>query len=268
MAFKYKVDVKFPPKDTGAAVVECSIEGDITIMSQKKYPAFYFTLQQYFDNKKGLYWDPKLEFKMNEEANHAFGVLIRENFVNYDPKKGITMRSMLLSQARSSDPPIKRDDKGVPVIGDAPSTGVGVEVEGGIPKLRWEANFKWVQGEIHGTFRGENFEFFYYAENMKFVIKVTLKPQPPPPADTGRAPAWTQEQVWRYALGAGLIIGAGVIVTAMIIQDVGTAGVGTADNPFFAGIAARLAISGANMLRMAPVAAAVPATIALEHQPP
>jgi hypothetical protein len=254
MAFKYKFDQKFPPQDTGTAIIEFSIEGDLTLMTQKKYPAFYFTL----DGKL----DPKLEFKLNQEANEAFTTLIKETYVNYDPKKGITLRSMLLTQAKMSDPPF---DPHGPVIGNTPGSGLGIEVEGGIPKLRGELNFKWLQGYVRGKFLGEDYEFLYYAFNMKFVVKITLKAPPPPPADTGRAPAWTSEQTWRYAVGTGLVIGAGIIVIAMIVQDVGTAGVGTADNPFFAGIAARLALSGASMLRMAPVAASVPATISFEH---
>jgi hypothetical protein len=257
LAFKYKVDMKFPPTDTGTAVIECSIEGDFTLMSQKQYPAFYFTQEG------------KFEFKLNEEANHALGVLIRETYVNYDPKKGIILRSMLLTQAKSSDPPI---DPSAPVIGNAPSTGVGVEVEQGIPKLRWECNFKWIQGHLQGTFRGEDYDFLYYSAGVKFIIKITLKAPPPPSpplpqANTGRAET-SDERTWRYAVGTGLMIAAGVIVVAMIVQDVGTAGAGTADNPFFGGIAARLAISGASMLRAAPIAASVPATMMFERLPP
>jgi hypothetical protein len=100
---------------------------------------------------------------------------------------------------------------------------------------------------------------------VKFVVKITLKePPPPPPSNTPQAET-RDEYAWRHAIGVGAFVAAGVIIAVVVVQDVVTGGAGAVDNPFFGGIAARLAIWGANMLRMAPVAASVPVTVTIER---
>jgi hypothetical protein len=231
LAFKYKADVKVP-YDTGTAIVLFGLEGEINIMSEKAFPAVAFT------NNGGA------ELQLVEETKNAFGKLIYDNRVNYDPQKGIVLRSMLLSQAKSWQL------EGQPQIGNAPSTGIGFEggfgtpVPGAAPgALRWELNFKWIQG--HVVINGV--KYFYFAEQVRFLILITPKlDKPPPPANTGQAEADTA-RYWRWAIGVTFVVGAIIIVGVMVAQDVGTGGLGAADNPLFLAGAGRLATMGIAM---------------------
>jgi hypothetical protein len=235
ISFKYRLDdIRFPPVDTPTALIEFRMSGDILLMSKKRYPALYVTSRR------------EIEAQVTQEMHHAFGKLIEDNRFIFDPvKRNVTVRSMLVSQTQTS---------GTPGIGNTFGTAIGVEMSSSspIPKLRAEIRVPWFQGTID--------QFLYVAMEVKYVIEIT--PKPGPPAGPGQQPARVPNTNWSRVIGTGLIITAGVIVVATIVEDFFTAGVGVADDPAsFAAAAAALG-RGLILIRGAALPAAmVPAAV-------
>jgi hypothetical protein len=234
IAFKFRLeDLRWPPVDAGTAIIETRMTGDILFMTKKAYPVTYVT-------SRG-----ELELQVTREANTSLGKLISDNRYVVDPvNKNVTFRSMLVSQ--SNNPGLV-------------ATAIGVEVSSNspLPKLRAEFRLPKLEGSID--------VFRYSAVDVKVVVEITPKPprgpspQPirvtNPAPRTAPAPSGTD---WGKVIGVGLIITGGAIITATLVEDFLTAGVGVADDPAsFAAASAALA-RGALLLRGAvvPVAAA------------
>lgn len=199
ISFKYRLDdLRLPPFDTPTALIEFRITGDILLMSRKSYPALYVT-------------SPKeIEAQITQEMSYALGKLVRDTRFVFDPaRKTVTVRSMLVSQSNTPN---------------APSTAIGVEMSSNspIPKLRAEIRFP----KLEGAFEG----FLYAALDVKFVIEITPKPQGPatPSPQPIRAPESGID--WGRVFGIGLVVTAGAIVTATIVEDFFTFGAGVADD--------------------------------------
>lgn len=218
VSFKYRLDdIRLPPFDTPTALIEMRMTGDVLLMSRKAYPALYVTSRR------------ELEAQITQEMHHAFGRLVSDNRVIFDPaEKRVTVRSMLVSQSNTPN---------------APSTAIGVEISSNspVPKLRAEIRWPKLEGTIEG--------FLYSALDVKFVIEITPKVQPP------RAPSPQPIRIeepsvnWDRVIGTGLIVTAGVIVVATIVEDFLTAGAGVADDaPSFTAAGAALT-RGLSMLR-------------------
>jgi hypothetical protein len=241
ISFKYRLeDLKWPPYDAGAAIVEVRMTGDVVLTTKKAYPALYVT-------SRG-----ELEAQVTKEANHAFGKLVSDNRYVYDVVgKKLTMRSMLVSQSNTPN---------------TLATAIGVEMSSNspMPKLRGEFRLPKLEGSF-GIFR-------YTAFDMKVVVEITPKLKGPPLGPSAQpirqaqpvqqtSPA-SQSTDWNKVIGTGIIITAGLLVTATIIEDFVTMGAGTVDDPVsFAAASAALA-RGLTLVRGAvlPLAAA-PASI-------
>lgn len=236
ISFKYRLDdIRFPPMDTPTALIEFRMTGDIILMSKKRYPALYVTSRR------------EIEAQVTQEMNHAFGKLIEDNRFIFDPvKRSVTVRSMLVSQVQTS---------GVPGIGNTFGTAIGVEMSSSspIPKLRAEIRTPWFQGTIG--------QFLYIAMEVKYVIEITPKPGPPL-AGPGQQPVEAPGTNWYRVIGTGLVVTAGVIVVATIVEDFFTAGAGTVDDPASFAAAGSLLARGLTMIRGATLpAATAPAAV-------
>ncbi|MEO8057196.1 MAG: LysM peptidoglycan-binding domain-containing protein [Burkholderiales bacterium] len=239
ISFKYRLDdFRAPPIETPAARIEFRMTGDVVMMSRKAYPALYVTSRQ------------EIEAQVTSEMNHAFGKLVQDNRFIFNPADGtVTVRSMLVSQSKTPN---------------TISTAIGVEASSGgpFPKLRAEIRFPKLEGTVD--------RFVYVAMDVKFVIEITPKLQPPagpspqplryaPPV---RVPQYQTD--WGRVIGTGLVATAAVIVVATIVEDVLTAGVGVADDPASFAAASAALLRGLAMIRGAALPAAMaPASLTL-----
>jgi hypothetical protein len=205
MAFKYRLDTRWPPQDVGTAIVEVRMTGDILLMSKRSYPATFIT-------NRG-----EVEHQVTHEANHAFGKLISDNRYIFDPaQKRVTFRSMLVSQSKTPN---------------LPATAIGVEMSTNapIPKLRAEIRIPKLEGSYNA--------FRYIALDVKVVLEITPKPQAPRPPTTQPVQPVVEATPststnWKLVIGgAGLVVTAGLIAVATLAEDWGTLGAGTVDDP-------------------------------------
>ena len=232
ISFKYRLDdFKAPPIDTPAAKIEFRMTGDVVIMSRKAYPALYVTSRK------------EIEAQVTHEMNHAFGKLVQDNRFIFNPAdRSVTVRSMLVSQSKTPN---------------TISTAIGVEASSGgpFPKLRAEIRFPKLEGTVD--------HFIYAAMDVKFVIEITPKLQPPAgpsPQPVRYAPpvAVPQSQTdWGRVIGTGLVATAAAIVVATIVEDFLTAGVGVADDPASFAAASAALLRGLAMIRGAALPAAM-----------
>ena len=239
IALKYKLDdIKFPPRDVGTAIIEVRMTGDVILMTKKQYPVTYVT-------SRG-----EIELQVTREANYAFGQLIDDCRFIYDPaKKQVTLRSMLVSQSN---------------VPGAVSTAIGVEMNTStlVPKLRAEIRLPKLEGSLE--------PFRYVAMDVKVVIEITPKYQPPASPPGALLPSPRADQVfgpkpvtgpfsapmpapapvhvepgsgtnWTKVIGVGLIAVAGLVVVGTLVEDFFTAGAGAVDDP------ASFALAGASL---------------------
>lgn len=233
--------------ETPAATIEVQLTGDVLLMASSSA-----TLTHSMS-------DQKTEVKATSAMHHAFGELVSDNRFIFDPKKNeCTIRSMLVSQSTSP---------GMPTT----ATAVGVEMSSlsPIPKLRFELRLPKLNGRINN--------FLYTAVDIKFVVLVTPKRQPPTSGPSPRmlpVPSTVPQaqpgsgRDWGKAIGVGLIATAGVIVVATVVEDFFTAGAGVADDPAsFAAAAALFSRGLAAFSRAATVLprAAVPASFVMRN---
>lgn len=213
-------------QDVGTAIIEIRMTGDLLLMSKRAYPATFIT-------SRG-----EIETQVVNEANHTFGKLVSDNRFIFDPaQKRVTFRSMLVSQSNTPN---------------MPATAIGVEMwsDSPLPKLRGEIRLPKIEGSYNA--------FRYIALDVKIVLEITPKPpQLPPPSmqpERQRVPVTQpQEQgaAWRKVIGTGLVITAGVIVVATIVEDFYTLGAGTADDPASFSAAGLALARGLAMIRSA-----------------
>lgn len=236
MSFKYKLDdLKLPPVVQPGVVLEMKMTGDVILVSRKMVPALYVTSRH------------ELELQMTTQANHAFGSLVNDTRLIYDDMgKKLTYRSMLVSQSKTPG---------------TPATAIGVEMnsQSPIPKLRFEIRLPKLEGNVE--------DFVYVAQGVTIVVEMTPTPRPPsgPSAQPLRVPqtAPVPATNWRRVLGTGLVITAGVVVVATLVEDFFTVGAGIADDPVSFAAAGASFARGMAMIRGAAVLlprAAIPAT--------
>jgi len=213
ISLKYKLDdLKFPPIAGPGFKAELKLQGDLLMVSDQAYPAVYVTQRK------------ELELQMAQRANAALGTLLGDNRIIFDAQSRIvTLRSMLISS--SSTPGVS-------------SSGIGVEIGAdGVPKLRAELKLPSLRGQLQG--------FAYTAIEPKAVVELT--------PDSGQPPDRKVERVesspsWNKLIGAGFVVGAGLIVTATIVEDFLTAGAGVGDDPASFMLAATSLARGLRML--------------------
>lgn len=270
IAVKYKLDdMRWPPRDIGNAIIEVRMTGDVILMTKKQYPVTYVT-------SRG-----EIEVQVTREANHAFGQLIDDLRFIYDPaKKQVTLRSMLVIQSN---------------VPNSWATAIGVEMNANTltPKLRAELRVPKLEGSLP--------PFDYVAMDVKIVIEITPKFQPPAGGDpstmprvvdfypakpqTGSPlltppppvykpalpPVHVQPQPgtdWGKVIGVGLVVFAGCVVVGTLVEDFFTAGAGVADDPASFALAGATFRQGMAMMARAAVTlprASVPANIVMRN---
>jgi LysM repeat protein len=228
ISIKYRSELRFPSIDTPEAHITMRMTGDVVLMTQKLYPATYVTQKE-------------IETQVVTQANHAYGALVSDSRVIFDPStKQVTIRNMLVSQSN---------------IPGATSTAVGIQADSSnpIPRLRAEIRLPKLEGKFAS--------FNYVALDVKFVVEITLKPKLPPPGPRAQPLRVPQPgpSFWDYVLGGSLVaLGAGVVI-GTIIEDFFPVGGGVAnDVPSFAA-ASGLVARGVAMFRT--VSALVPAAM-------
>ena len=243
ISLKYRLDdIKFPPIDTPAALIEMRMTGDVLLMTQRRYPAIYVTQRR------------EIELQVVQSAEHALGSLVGDNRIIYDEQnKNVTLRSMLVSQSHTPN---------------VPSTAIGVQMDSRslTPKLRFEMRYPKLEGSI-GIFH-------YAAVDVKTVIEVTPKARPNrpgPSAQPVRQPALQPRIDWGRAAGVGLLVVGSAIVVGTLVEDFFTAGAGIADDPVSFATAAASFSRGMSLLRGAsavlPAAAASTIPISVRLMP-
>lgn len=219
ISFKYRLDdLRWPPVDVGAAIIEVRMTGDILLMTKRAYPALYVT-------SRG-----EIELQVTREANHEWLLDQRHPIRVRSGQQDATYRSMLVSQSNTPN---------------VPATAIGVEMSSNspMPKLRAEIRLPKLEGSI-GAFN-------HVAMDVKVVLEITPKPSglSGPSAQPLRVPVGVPAPApggatnWSRVIGTGLVVTAGVIVVATLVEDFFTAGAGVADDP------ASFALAGVSFAR-------------------
>ncbi|MEY4580089.1 MAG: hypothetical protein RL701_4792 [Pseudomonadota bacterium] len=214
IAFKYRMpdDITWPPQDIGNAIVVVRMTGDFLLATQKAYPITYVTSRL------------ELEHQLTSQPHHAFGRLLADTRVVYDPmQKRVVLRSMLISQSNTPN---------------LVATGIGVEASSNnpIPRLRAEIRVPKLEGSI-GIFR-------YFAHDMKVVVEITPKSdiqRPPPPLPERVRSAQSERQQttdWGKVAAVTVLVTTTVVIGATLVEDFLTLGVGVVDDPVTMGPAA------------------------------
>lgn len=218
----------FPPLITPTAIMEMKMSGDLILKHSKRLPPIY------------VVDGTTLEAQATQELNTAFGKLISDNRVFYNPTtNSVSLRSMIVSQ--STDP-------------DMPATAIGVVVASDslVPKLRAEIRLPKIEGRLG--------DIEYVGVDVKVIIEITPLP---PPSQTAPSPQPVRVAEpatnWPRAVGIGLVATAAVIAVATIVEDI-VCPVGVADDPASLGAAGAMLARGLTMIKGA--AAALPEALA------
>jgi LysM repeat protein len=190
-------------------IATITLKGSVTL--QNKNPIEFATL-----TKQGF------EVTAKREADHAFGKLISENQIGFNPStKEITFECGITSH---SNIPNTLQTK----------AAAGVSSKTGLPALKGTIIAPELKGNID--------KFFYLTNSLSVEIELTPRPptaKPHPVPIPSAKPAPSHSPGWDYLLGSALVVGAGIIIVGTIVEDVLTAGVGIADDaPSFAAAAA------------------------------
>lgn len=206
LIFRFKLgEHALPPQDIGTAVIELKMSGEVLLRTRETYSPSVLVSRE------------DLEVQISREANHAFGTLVSEQKFTYDPStKKVTLSSMLISQSN---------------VPNSVAVAVGTEVSSGspIPKLKAEIKLPTLGGTISG--------FEYVAVDVSVALEITPRPptttardlrleSPEPVQVTSSQPV----NPWVFVLGAGLVVGIGIVWGANIVEDVATGGVGLAND--------------------------------------
>jgi len=214
----------FPPMVQPGMVLDVKMTGDILLMSRKKVPATYVTQRR------------ELELQAVHQANEAFRFLLSDTKLIYDEKDHkLTYSSMLVT--RSSHP-------------RSWATAVGVKVDSSnpLPKLRFEFR---APDPLEGSLP----QHTYRAMGVKIVIELTPTTKGPmenegpvkkPDAITQAIPASVPATNWGKVFGAGLVVAAGVVVCAVVVDDF--LPIGVADDVIGYAAAAKMFAQGMRMV--------------------
>ncbi|MBP1853321.1 LysM peptidoglycan-binding domain-containing protein [Rhizobium halophytocola] len=213
VVFKYKLDdIKFPPVAQPGVIIEMKMMGSVLLSTKENYPAVYVTQRE-------------IEVAVTQAANTAFNQLASKTTMIYEPGTNkLTLRSMLVSQSKTPN---------------LPTFAIGTQMDSNspVPKLRFEIKLPKLEGTIGN--------FLYLAEDVTYVVELT--PQPGAPRGPSAQPVRQEGVNWHKVIGTGLVIGAGVIVVATLIEDL--SGVGIADDPASFAAAGASYARGMSMLR-------------------
>lgn len=158
------------------------------------------------------------EITAKRSADHAFGKLVTETQVGFNPATNeITFECGLTSHSNSPYAPKTK-------------ATAGVSSKTGLPVLKGSITAPDIKGKID--------KHFYITNSLGIEIEITPRPptaKPRPVPVPSAKPVPNSSSGWDYLLGSVLVLGAGVIIVATIVEDVVTLGVGVADDvPSFA----------------------------------
>jgi hypothetical protein len=165
------------------------------------------------------------ELEAKRAADHALGKLVTGTQVGYNPvTRELSFECGLT--AHSNQP-------------YAPTTKatMGISATTGLPVAKGVIQAPDIKGKIA--------DHLYLAAGLGIAIEVTplppsAKPKPVPIPSARPAPGRVIN--WDYLVGGAMVVGAGVIIVATIVEDIATAGLGIADDaPSFAAAAALFA---------------------------
>lgn len=190
-------------------LVKVKMTGSITIQAKKAVEFAEITPEQ-------------LKITAKREADMALQKLVSECEAAYNPatgevefEMGITLHSKMKY---------------------APSFKIATAVSSsGLPVIKASTKYPPIKGEI-GLHH-------YASSDFGVVIEFTKRPESPRPQPQPiTQPVLERKFNWDYAIGTGLLIGAGVIVIATVAEDIATLGLGIADDaPSFAAASAMFA---------------------------
>jgi len=213
-------DMHFPPMVQPGMVLDVKMTGDILLMSHRKIPAVYVTQRR------------ELEIQAMHQANEAFRFLLSDTKLIYDDKDHkLTYSSMLV--AKSSQP-------------HSWATAVGVKADSSnpLPKLRFEFR---APDPLEGALP----QHTYRAIGVKIVIELTptgtikselARFEQKPQAIPASVPATN----WGKVFGAGLVVAAGAVVCAVVVDDF--LPIGVADDVIGYAAAAKMFAQGMRMV--------------------
>lgn len=208
--FKYDLD-KLPSiiAVSPTYIATITLKGSVTLQAKKSIDFATLT-------KKGF------EIKAKRNADHALGKLVTETKVGFNSASNeITFECGITSHAN---------------ISYLPKTKVsgGVSSKTGLPVLKGKIIAQNIKGKID--------QHFYIVNSLGIEIEITPRPpsaKPKPIPIPSAKPVPNHTSGWDYLLGGTLVVGAGVIVVATIVEDILTAGIGIVDDaPSFATAAA------------------------------
>jgi LysM repeat protein len=190
-------------------IATITLKGSVTL--QNKNSIEFATL-----TKQGF------EVTAKREADHAFGKLISENQVGFNPStKEITFECGITSH---SNIPNTLKTK----------VAAGISSKTGLPILKGSIIAPDIKGNIDN--------FFYITNSLNVEVEITPRPptaKPRPEPIPSARPVPSRSPGWDYLLGGALVVGAGIIIVGTIVEDILTAGLGIADDaPSFAAAAA------------------------------
>lgn len=229
--FKFKIENKlFEAYLAGGFKATIKINGNLTIQSEKSISWAEF-------NNEGM------EIKAARKYETPLNKLVSEYQLGINEKTrqiefacGVTMHSK------------------VPF---APKYQAQVSVNPltGMPKYTSTISYP----EIKGKFN----EYFYVAAGYSVVIEIEKQPdiarRAPRPVSvrqpvSPRIPIRRTGPDWKYVTGVLILVGAAVVVTATVVEDIATLGAGVADTPASFVLAATMTTRGVALLRGAQVA--------------
>lgn len=228
--YKYKIENKvFEAYLTGGFTATITIAGAVTIQSEKTVSWAEF-------NNEGL------DIKIAKEYETPLNKLVSEYQLGINEKTGqidfscgVTMHS------------------GIP-FSPKYQAKISLNPLTGTPKYTTTVSYPEIKGKLA--------DYFYTATGYSVVIEIEkqLRPRRQLPIPVAvrqtvpaRAPVKNGGPDWTYVSGVLLLVGAVVVVTATVVEDIITLGAGAADDPASFALAGTMTARGMMLLRGAPV---------------
>ncbi len=191
-----------------AYIASITLKGSITIQAQNSIDFATLTT-------KGF------EITAKRDTDHAFGKLVTESQVGFNPTTNeITFECGITSHSTNANA-LKTKVSG------------GISSKTGLPILKGSIVAPDIKGKVD--------QYIYLVNSLSIDVEITPRPptaKPRPVPIPSAKPIPSPRSGWYYLFGSALIVGAGVIIVATIVEDVITLGAGIADDaPSFAAAA-------------------------------
>ena len=209
--FKYSLD-KLPTITVASPthIASVSLKGSITLQGMNSIDVVTITRQGF-------------EIAAKRQADHAFGKLVSETQIGYNPSTNeITFECGITSHSNSPYSPKTK-------------AAAGLSTKTGLPVLKGSVIAPKINGKI--------LNHLYTANSLGIEIELTprrpMVKHTPLPQKRSASLSPESSKGWDYLVASALVAGAGVIIVATIAEDIVTFGAGIADDaPSFAAAAA------------------------------